>query len=157
MQTFSNMQRIVINKETISKIFVLLFFLVYEAISTIYLFLPPLLGVMFILYINSYKNKNLFLQLAIFAYLIIFEGDRGFLFLSSILFFVLSVEFVVKPLENIISCNRCLNFLFVFYVYLGYWLFITIILSLFEMSVPSFSYMIIYYALIEAIVVVLFL
>ncbi len=94
MQTFSYMQRNIDDKKNIRNFFIFLFLLFYETLTTIYLFLPPLLGVAFWLFLNNKDSK--ILNLYILIYTLFFEADHSLPFFSTYLFFILLKNIFLK-------------------------------------------------------------
>lgn len=158
MQALSGMRRNITDSELISRAATLVAIFCYEAISTIYLYMPPLLGIMFLLFIESNEKNNIILRVTVLVYLILFESDRGFLMLSAVTFFILSYAVVVDVVKKYISCQKCLHMIFIFYAYFGYWLFLLLLSFVFDTTIhPEISYIILYYAIIETILAVILL
>lgn len=151
MQTFSNMQRNITYQRDLKQFSLLILILVYEAISTIHNYLPPLLGFMFILFLNSVKNANKFLIFTTIIYLLFFEANRDFLIFSSILFFVISIYYIEPKFGKIIKCNRCLIPILITWVYFGYYIFINLNYFILNLEEIGFNPLIIYYIFIESL------
>ena len=147
------MQRSIINQETIKLLILLMLFLVYESMTSIYYYLPPFFGAAFVLFIDIADRNNKYLLAPIIAFLIFFEADKGYLFLSSVVFFYVSYRFVVPGIKNIIGCQKCLVPIFISYTYFGYHLFIQIVSVMFELPVNDFSLIMLYYVFVESLLI----
>ena len=60
-----------------------LLYLLYESLGNIYLFLPPLFGVLFFYFIRALDRQDVSLLLLVMAMLLLYEADKGYLFFSS--------------------------------------------------------------------------
>jgi hypothetical protein len=98
-------------------------YLIYESLSNIYLSLPPLFGVLFFYFIRSLDKQDISLLLLVVALLLVYEADKGYLFLSSLVYFSFVYKFVLPRLEQSIECKRCLHFIYILLAYIGFWLF----------------------------------
>lgn len=147
------MQRSFSNKNTlITFIYVILFF-AYTALSSIYLYLPPFLAVLFILFSKALKNKDtLYLFLVVFC-LVIFEAENGYVLFSSIIYFSLIYRYIMPKIVKNSSCNLCIKLLTVILVYFGFFLFNVLLANIFLLPMPSINYYVIYYILVEFLVV----
>ncbi len=144
------MQRNIAYKRDLKYFSLLVLILFYEAISTIYTYLPPLLGFMFILFSNSVQNRKILLIFITVIYLLFFESNRDFLIFSSILFYFITIYYVEPKLNSIVKCNRCLIPILVAWIYLGYYVFINLNYFILNLEEIDFNLMIIYYILIES-------
>ncbi len=151
MQTFSNMQRNITYQRDLKYFFLLIVVLVYEAISTIYSYLPPLFGFMFVIFLNSLKDDSKFLVFTTIIYLLFFEANRDFLIFSSILFFVISIYYIEPILKKIIKCNKCLIPILITWIYMGYSVFINASYFILSIEEPVFNFLIFYYIIIETL------
>ena len=147
------MQRSLSHQISISPIIALPLFLIYESLSSIYLFMPPLLGVIFYLFINAKESENIKLLLIVTLMLIIFEAEKGYLFLSTLFYFTFIYQFFIPYLKQNIVCNACLIFIFVFLAYIGYYLFILLLSQIFIFEAPCIDIYVLYYIFIEFLIV----
>jgi len=127
--------------------------MVYEALSSIYLLLPPLLGVLFFLFIRSLKKDRLEQLLLISVMLIIFEAEKGYLFASTLFYFTFLYHLVLPKLSHYVHCETCMKFIYILLAYIGYWLFAYIIHQMFWIEMPEMDWYVISYILIEFIIV----
>ncbi len=147
------MQRSIINQKPLVATLYIVFYLVYESLSSIYLFLPPLFALLFVLYSQALEKKDfLFLSILIFC-LIIYEVNYGYLLFSSIIYFTLVNIFILPKVKKNFNCNFCIKIFSVFIAYFGYYLFLLLIANVFLLETLSFNYYIIYYIVIELFIV----
>lgn len=148
------MQRSFTNKNSVKDSVLYIFlFVIYESLSSIYLFLPPLLGLLFILLINALDNNRTTAVLLISFCLAIFEADKGYPLFSSIIFLLISYKFILPRFNYNVNCVPCLKFTYIILAYVGYYLFNLMLANIFLMPIPMLSYYIIYYIVIEFLIV----
>jgi len=143
------MQRSIFNKKFIALTSYIIFFIIYESLSNIYLFLPPLFAVLFVLFIRKIKQDDALFVFSIAFCLLIYEADKGFLAFSSIIYFALIYRFVVPKIVKNFGCEPCVNITYVSLAYMGFFLFSLLLARIFETPEPALSYYIIYYIVIE--------
>lgn len=124
-------------------------FTVYEALTMRYLFLPPMLGVLFFLYIRALDSRKSVPFVAVTAMLIVAESANGYLLLSTLFFFTLSYFIVLPRFKSAVSCPMCLNAFIVSYAYLGYFVFALLFAQMFALPAPHLDYRVIFYIAIE--------
>ncbi len=124
-------------------------YLVYESLSNIYLFLPPLFAVLFFYYIRSVDKQDIGMLLLVVALLLVYEADKGYLFLSSLVYFSFLYKFVLPKIEQLIQCNRCLDFINVVLAYLGFWLFSLLLQQIFWLELSTIDWHVIWYIFFE--------
>lgn len=132
-------------------------FAVYISLSSIYLFLPPMLSVLYYAYYKNYIRQDLFALIAIVSMLLLFEAEKGFWFGSSILFIGFVSHYIMPRIEQITRCENCIKAVFVAFAYIAYWLFIWIANQIFLLSIPSIDWHVVLYMLIEYLLIVVFL
>ena len=126
-----------------------LLFIVYEALAMRYLFLPPLFGVLFFLYIRALDAQNAPGVVFVLMMLVVAEAAKGYLLLSTAVFYTLSYFFLLPKLRSAVSCRLCLNALIVAYAYIGYWAFAFLFAHMFALPAPHFDFRVLFYILIE--------
>ncbi|KIM10581.1 MAG: hypothetical protein KU37_09800 [Sulfuricurvum sp. PC08-66] len=149
------MQRNITYQEALKYFAYFLALLFYETLTKIYVWLPPLLGLAFLVFVYAIENNKLYLLLYTVGYLVVFEADNGYILLSSVLFFVLLYYLGLMRLRQIISCEKCLDYMSVALAYGGFYLFSFVIHPLGDFETPSMDGWVMYYILIE--IAVLFL
>lgn len=153
MQTFSSMQRNSTNQATSLIVLYIIIYVIYESVSSIYIFLPPLFAVLFILFKKAIDEQNL-LNLAVISFcLVIYEANFGLMLFSSIVYFSLIYKFLVPKIEQNINCKWCINLIYIFIAYFGFYLFMLLISNIFLLPLPTIYYYIIFYIVIEFLIV----
>ncbi|MEA1919903.1 MAG: hypothetical protein U9N52_08700 [Campylobacterota bacterium] len=147
------MQRSLTHQIHINPIIILPLFLFYESLSSIYLLMPPLLGLIFYLFMQTRETENIKALFVIAIMLIIYEAEKGYLFLSTLFYFTLLYQFVVPYLKQNIVCKACLRVIFISLVYLGYYLFLLLFSQIFLFEMPSIDLYVFYYIVIEFLIV----
>ncbi|MFT7004436.1 MAG: hypothetical protein ACJAWW_001794 [Sulfurimonas sp.] len=147
------MQRSISNKNSLAPFVYVILFIAYESLSSIYLFLPPLFAVLFVLFIDALKKEDsLAIFLAVFC-LIIFESQMGYPLFSSIIYLGLVYKFVIPRLKKNFGCTSCIKVAHVLLAYVGYYLFLLLLSNIFLLPMPNINYYIIYYIIIEFFIV----
>jgi len=149
MQTFSDMQRSFTYQNALSNLFWVVLFGIYSALSSIYLFLPPMLALMGYLFYRSLARHDLYSLIVFSIMLLMIEAEKGYWFGSSILFFILLSYYVLPYLEQTMRCKLCIKALFVASSYLLFWIFITMIDGVFLLAPPAFDWHTFFYMAIE--------
>ncbi len=155
MQTFSNLRRDSSYKEILKLSALLIIIIIYEALSDIHYYLPPLFGIAFVIFLNLIEKRRFLLTIPIFIFLLFFEASKGYLMLSSVMFFLLSYWFVVPKVENFLNCKKCLIPIYVFYAYIGYHLFLIAIHLVLRLDLPEIPLILLYYVAIEILFLVM--
>ncbi len=147
------MQRSIFNKSFITTFFYVVIFFIYTALSGIYLFLPPLLAVLFILFAKALKKQDtLYIFLVAFC-LVIFESQNGYMLFSTIIYFSLMYKYIMPKIVQNSSCSSCIKIATVILVYVGFFIFNSILSNIFLLPMPSINYYVIYYIIIEFLIV----
>lgn len=142
-------------KSLITQVGYFLAFVVYESLTSIYLFLPPLFAVLFILFANSLRDEESISLFFIILCLMVFEAENGYLIFSSIVYFGLIYKFLLPRIAQNINCTSCVKASTVFIVYFGFFLFSLLLSKVFLIEQPSINYYIVYYIVIEIFLVTL--
>ncbi len=151
------MQRSIINYQPIIPIILLFGLILYESITSIYTFLSPLSGVVFLYIVTNIKDKEkIGINIALALYLIFFEIDRGLVVFSSLIFFLIYYEFIHKELVISIACKNCLKAVIVSFYYIGIYIVNLIISLIFDLSLPIFDITYIIYIITDILVVLLY-
>lgn len=156
MQALSGMQRNITNKKYLNIFVYLILFLIYESLSSIYLFLPPLFAVLFVVFINAIKDEDTIVLLAASMALVLLEAQKDYILFSSIVYFTFIYRFVVLKLDKYIQCENCIKFLLVLIAYIGYYLFALVLSQIFLLNQPDLSLYVIYYIIVEFIIILIF-
>jgi hypothetical protein len=127
----------------------------YVGLSSIYLMLPPLFGLLFVHFMRALNKENFSYLILVSAMLILYEIEKGHLMVSSLVFFALVYHFLVPKYRQYVDCRWCLNLIYILTAYLGFWLFSLMVSKIFWMSPPALDWHIIIYIVIEFILVML--
>lgn len=147
------MQRSITHKNPVETFVYIILFIIYESLSSVYLFLPPLLAVLFVLFAKALKREDSVGIFLIAFCLVVFEAEKGYMLFSSIIYFLLIYKFVMPKLNQNFSCASCIKISYILLAYIGYFFFTMLIANVFLLSVPSMNYYIIYYIVIEFFIV----
>lgn len=147
------MQRSIINKRPLTLFLYIAFFAIYESLSSIYLFLPPMLAVLYVLFSRALKQEDTIFILLVSLCLVIFETEQGYLIFSTIIYFTLVYKFIMPKLEQNFNCHYCIILFSVLLAYIGFFIYSLIISNIFSLPMPSLNYYILYYILIEFLIV----
>ena len=130
-------------------------YLLYESLSTIYLFLPPLLGVLFFYFIRALDKQDISLLLLVTLMLLLYEADKGYLLFSSLVYFTFVYKFILPRLQQMIECKRCMLFIYVCFAYIGFWVFTLLLQQVLWMELPTLDWHVLWYIVFEFFVVTL--
>ncbi|PAF46618.1 hypothetical protein BKH46_06505 [Helicobacter sp. 12S02634-8] len=120
MQTFPHLRRNSTFKETLKALTLLVSFGIYTCLNDIFLFLPPMIGVLFILYAHASKKNQWIKVLAIVACLIFFELDHNKPAGILPIVFVIANWLVVKKFRLLFEENIFFVFVYVPLIYFIY-------------------------------------
>ena len=148
------MQRSIPNQKSVKDFFLYTaLYVLYESFSTIYLFLPPLFGVLFVLLVNALDKDDTLSVVFISFCLVVFEADKGYILFSSIMFLLFVYKFIIPKIIQNVSCYSCIKASYILLAYIGFYLVNSLISSIFLLPPPSVNYYIIYYIVIEFFIV----
>jgi hypothetical protein len=143
------MQRSISNKNTLMPYIYTLAFIIYTALTGIYLFLPPLLAILFLFFSRALKKEDALLLILVSLCLITFEAQNGYVLFSTIIYFAFIYKYVIPKLTQNFNCNICVKMATVIFVYIGFFVFHQLLSNIFLFPLPNINYYIIYYILIE--------
>ncbi len=153
MSTLSSMQRSITHQNSVVLIVYIILFVLYSSLSSIHLALPPMFAVLFVLFTKSLQHKDYAGVVLISFCLVIFEANHGYILFSSIIYFYLIYKILMPKINQNFSCSLCIKVSKVFIAYLGYFVFLSLISSIFLLSPPEFNYYIVYYIVIELLLI----
>ncbi|MWV62441.1 hypothetical protein DCO58_04205 [Helicobacter saguini] len=137
-------------------IFFAIAYLIYTSLSDIYPLLPPLVGVLFLIFHKHYNDRNHYVSILVLLCVFYYEFDKSLIFGIMPLVFFVTHLLVANSLESAME----LNWLFiVIYVALLYLLYVAgMILSniLFKTNVLDFSLIYVYYAVFDCALALLY-
>jgi hypothetical protein len=149
MQTFSTVQRNFTNKRALEYLAIFIAFSFYNSLSTIYAYLPPLIGVIFFYFVKAFKNSDNPTLILLASMLFIFEVNYGFILFSTIIYFILSYKLFYDFIHHYINCKLCLKLIYVLNAYIGFWLFSYLLNEILWLTPPSFDMDTLFYIIIE--------
>lgn len=147
------MQRSISHKNSLAPFVYVAIYLLYSALSGIYLFLPPLLAVLFVLFAQAIKNEDSLAIVLVSLCLIVFEAENGYVLFSTIIYLSIIYKYVMPKITKNFSCNSCIKLSTVLLVYIGFFVFHSILSNVFLLPMPSIDYYILYYIVIEFFIV----
>lgn len=148
------MQRSISHKKSLRDFLVyIILYIIYESLSTIYSFLPPLFGVLFILFVHAVRKEDTLSVILISLCLVIFEADKGYILFTSIIYFIFAYKFILPKIIQGSNCVSCIKMSYILLAYLGFYLFNALLANIFLLDMPNLSYHIIYYIIIEFFIV----
>jgi len=143
------MQRSLAYKKILTGFLLVIGFVIYQTLSSIYLLLPPMLGVLFFHFIYALEKEDLSKLLLVLLLLLVFEAEKDFLLFSSLVYFTFIYRFVIPHLRIMISCTVCLKIIFIILAYLGYIFFSYVLSQVLWVETPSIDWHVFYYMFIE--------
>jgi len=147
------MQRSFTYKKILTGFGLVFIFMMYQSLSSIYLLLPPMLGVLFFYFIRALEKEDLPKLLLVILLLLVFEAEKDFLLFSSLVYFTFIYRFVIPRLKIMISCQICLKVLLLLLAYLGFVLFSYVLAQVLWVETPTIDWHVFYYMFIELFVV----
>jgi hypothetical protein len=147
------MQRSISNQNSLTPFVYVILFIAYESLSSVYLFLPPLFAVLFVLFVDALKKDDSLIIFLIAFCLVVFESQMGYPLFSSIIYLGLVYKFIIPKLKKNFGCASCIKASYVLLTYVGFYLFLSVLSNIFLLPMPSFNYYIIYYIVIEFFIV----
>lgn len=146
------MQRSIPNQRSLKPFVLAGLFFIYTALSGIYLLLPPLLGILFFFFSKSLKEENAVLLFLISFCLIVFESQNSYMLFSTVIYFSLLYRYVLPKIKQNFNCKTCIRLAKVVLVYIGFFVFNSVLANIFMLSEPSISYYVFYYIVVEFII-----
>jgi len=147
------MQRSITYQKPLNLFLYIVFFVLYSSLSSIYPYLPPMFAVLFLFFVRALKAKDP-VYIAIISFcLVVFEANNGYTTFSSILYFYMIYKFFLPKISQNFSCYSCQKISYLLLAYLGYFLFLLLWSSIFLLPAPEINYYIVYYIVIEFLLV----
>jgi len=133
-------------------ILISIFLVLYQILSSLYTFMPLFIGLFFCYIIINFKNENskLYVYLS-FAYLSVYDLDKGFYLFSSIVFLLLFYSLFVERIRNFFTCSNCILAIYVTSAYLGHFVLNVFISYILNQDRPMFSQEYFYYIIFDII------
>jgi len=132
------MQRSIINYQPIIPVVLLAFLILYESITSIYVYITPLSGYIFLYIVeNITKKEKRWIILSLFIYLAYFEIDRDFFVFSSLILFLVYYRLLHQELKATIACKNCLKVTIIFIYYFGFYIINLLFALIFNYQLPK--------------------
>lgn len=147
------MQRSISSKNSLAPYIYVVIFLIYTALSGIYVYLPPLLAVLFVLFSKALEREDTTYLIFVSICLVIFEAQSGYILFSTIIYFAILYKYVIPKISKNFGCQSCIKLSIVLLAYIGFFIFNSLMASIFFLAEPSINYYIIYYIVIEFLIV----
>jgi hypothetical protein len=145
------MQRSIFNKNYFVTLLFLCSFIIYESMTTLYFFFPPLLAVLYSMLSENIETEHYFSIFIILFMLLFFEVSNGYFFMSSLIYFLILHYIVVPKLHQYVECKACFKLLFSIVSYIGFYFFILLTAQIFLLDFPAIGIYILYFIVIEFI------
>ena len=143
------MQRSLSHQKSLVPFLYIVLFAIYGSLSSVYLFLPPLLAVLYVLFSNALKRDDLLMLVLVSFCLLLFEANKGYMLFSTIVYFGIVHKFIMPKIIQNFSCSSCIKISYVLLAYLGYYIYLVLASSIFLLPAPEINFYIIYYIIIE--------
>ena len=129
---------------------------IYQIMSSLYTFLPLFVGIFFsYIIINFEKEKSRIYIYLSFAYLTIYDLDKGFYLFSSFLFFMIFYYFFVDKIRNFFTCSNCIVAIYVIAAYMGHALLNSFIAYILNQDIPPLSQGYFYYIILDVVLAII--
>lgn len=151
------MQRSLTYKNYIVGFIYFFLFIIYESLSNVYLWMPPLFGLLLLLFVQNLRNENLFNVTFISMALLVYEAQKDYVAFSAILYAILFYKLIVVPLNSVTKCNNCIKAVVVLLSYSGYYLFNFLLSQVFLLPMVQINFYAVYYTVVELLIAILFL
>lgn len=143
------MPRQTILVDIISSVFYSLIYVVYIALSDIYIYFPPLVGILFIIFYKNVNKKNIIKILAVIFCILFYELDKLLVIGVMPFVFLITAYFIIIKLEEVVSANALLISLYVIILYAMYVFFLLLLRVMFDVGLPSFNNIFIFFILAD--------
>ncbi|MCE3040136.1 hypothetical protein [Helicobacter anatolicus] len=153
MQTFSSVSRNSIIKNLLINFVFLVFYIFYVALSSVYIVLPPLLGILFAKYIRDVKHKRLSGVFCIFVCCVFFEVERSSIVGVLFLLFIFLSFLVNKTLTLFREKGYLFGLIYVFLPYIFYFLFLQTFMVFSGQPPIEVDFYLLWYLFVEGVIV----
>ena len=146
------MQRSFPYQDALNSLVLIAAFVVYISLSSMYLFFPPLLAVLFWAFYRAIQRHDLMGLIAVVVMLLVFEAEKGFWFGSTVLFFTLVIRYFLPRIEQLVQCRLCIAAIYVGFAYPLYWLFVWMTDKVLMLSPSAIDWHMALYMIVEFLV-----
>jgi len=150
------MRRSIIDYRPIVPILLVVGLVLFESITSLFTFVSPLMGVVFLYLVTNIKDKEkLNINIVLLLYLLYVEVDRGFIVFSSLMVFIIFYEFVYNDLVSSIGCKKCLKAVIIVIFYFMFYTINLIISLIFDLNLPVLDITYLVYMITDIVLVIL--
>ena len=150
------MQRSIFNFQPLVPFVLIIGLILYLSITSLYVYITPLTGYIFLYIINNFHIKEKrWILLVLFIYITYFEIDKGFFVFSSFILFMFYYRFFHKELKSTMACKNCFKFTIISIYYIGFYILNLFASLLFNLELPKFDISYIIYIITDFILVIL--
>ncbi|WP_158654749.1 MULTISPECIES: hypothetical protein [unclassified Helicobacter] len=153
MQEFSSMSRNSSVKNIIANVILLVVFVCYLSLSSIYVIFPPLLGILFAKYIRDCREANFFGMFIVLLLCVFFELEKSNMIGPLYLLFLFLSYVVSKTALILQETTRMFRLIYVFLPYIFYF-FILQSLTIINHQPPiPFNALVLWYLFCESVII----
>lgn len=154
MQTFSNMRRNSTHKQTLIAFVLFVGLYIYESIASMWIWLPPFIGIAFILFLRFDKEDNFYGFLAVLWGIAFIEAENNvplgmvfglFLFLSWL---------IVSRIQIILSTLRTARIVYIILAYVSFYIMLSLFDAFMGSAIAPSIWIVFYYISIEILIVI---
>ena len=150
------MQRSIFNYQPLVPIFLLIGLVLYESVTSIYVYITPLAGYIFLYIVENHHDKEKrWIIASLFLYLIYFEIDKGFFVFSSLILFLIYTKFFHTELKATMACKNCFKLTIITIYYIGFYILNLFASLIFNQDLPKMDISYIIYIISDFILVLL--
>lgn len=152
MYTISSMRRDSTYQNFIKAGCLQIFLLIYNILSSMYLFLPPLFSVLFLYFVLLFRTQRYYSLISFVVVMMVFEVSKGFY--PGILLVTYSLVYMFL-FPNIVKIFDNFNVFDIFYapaIYILYFVLNFFVLLFYSSDIDIWSPMIFYYIFIESVI-----
>lgn len=112
-------------KKSVISFWWIVFLVIYQIMTSLYMYLTPLIGFFFCYLIFIYEeeekthDEDIWLKYLVFAYLVFADLNKGYYLFSSIIFFYIFKYVFAEWLRISFKCKNCIIVAFVIFAYIG--------------------------------------
>ncbi len=131
-------------------------YFLYIVMSDIYPLLPPLMGILFLIFHQHYNEEKFYIPIVIIGCLFFYEFDKALLTgIIPCVFFIVQL-FIAQQLESILLVNAFFILIYICALYLLYFAGLLLCNILFKTPMLAISSIYIYYLIMDCIFAILY-
>ncbi|CAM2852245.1 hypothetical protein [Helicobacter burdigaliensis] len=145
------------HKKNLRFIFLILGIIIYLPLSDMSYYMPPLLGVLYVLSQDAYERANYNAFYILVPLLLIFETTKNLPLGSTLLFLAFSFAILLPKVRKFLGFSKILIPFFIAYSYFGYFLFLKLFGIILDEEFLKFNWIFAWYVLCEIFLIWIFL